>query len=229
MAKFDLQRFDIKFGIKSLQIVHFGISSFEGFYGLGKAVSIAHNDITQIASSATINNAARTFHVDITSFKGVYKLQRVIKTRHDDVDLLLGDYKLNKNYKVKQNDENRIQSKYQLHKTVYYKAERSGKISSECYLNKNGYSIHNDATMFLGHYSIEKIKEDFFTIDAKIPPNGELRIDGENFTVLLNQENILHLFEGEFPLLTKDVIMIEVEAFNGVRLVGEIFYKERYL
>ena len=61
-----------------------------------------------------------------------------------------------------------------------------------------------------------------------IPPGGELRIDSELFTVLLDGENALHTQSGDWIDVSRDLLRLTVESASG-RLEGQLIYTERYL
>lgn len=62
-----------------------------------------------------------------------------------------------------------------------------------------------------------------------IPPGGELRIDGELFTVLLNGENALHTQSGDWIDVSRELLRLNIESASGGRLEGQLIYTERYL
>lgn len=62
-----------------------------------------------------------------------------------------------------------------------------------------------------------------------IPPGGELRIDSELFTVLLNGENALHTQSGDWISISRELLRIIVESASGGELEGQLIYQERYL
>lgn len=62
-----------------------------------------------------------------------------------------------------------------------------------------------------------------------IPPGGELRIDSELFTVLLNGENVLYAQSGDWINISRELLRITVECASGGGLSGQLIYTERYL
>lgn len=62
-----------------------------------------------------------------------------------------------------------------------------------------------------------------------IPPGGELRIDSELFTVLLNGENALHTQSGDWINISRELLRLVVESASGGGLEGQLIYTERYL
>jgi hypothetical protein len=67
------------------------------------------------------------------------------------------------------------------------------------------------------------------TLQLTIPPGGELRIDSELFSVLLNGENALHTQSGDWINISRSLLRLVVESASGGRLEGQLIYTERYL
>ena len=62
-----------------------------------------------------------------------------------------------------------------------------------------------------------------------IPPGGELRLDSEFFTALLDGENVLYAQEGGWITLSGQLRRLVVESASGGPLEGQLIYTERYL
>lgn len=62
-----------------------------------------------------------------------------------------------------------------------------------------------------------------------IPPGGELRINSELFTVLLNGENALHTQSGDWVNVSRELLRLTVESAAGGGLEGQLIYTERFL
>lgn len=67
------------------------------------------------------------------------------------------------------------------------------------------------------------------TIDLTIPPGGELRIDSELFTVLLDGENALYTQSGDWINVSRELLRLIIESASGGQLRGQLIYTERYL
>ena len=61
------------------------------------------------------------------------------------------------------------------------------------------------------------------------PPGGVVVIDSEYFTATLNGENIIDLYEGEWPELTSKLKAMEAQGISGGKLQVTVLYRERYL
>ena len=66
-------------------------------------------------------------------------------------------------------------------------------------------------------------------LQLTIPPGGELRIDSELFSVLLNGENALHTQSGDWINISRELLRLIIESASGGRLQGQLIYTERYL
>lgn len=73
------------------------------------------------------------------------------------------------------------------------------------------------------------IEEETTGISISIPPGSELRIDTENYTVTLDGENVLYSHSGFWPILTRNIISLNINGTNGGGLKGELIYTERWL
>ena len=67
------------------------------------------------------------------------------------------------------------------------------------------------------------------TLQLSIPPGGELRIDSELFTVLLDGENALHTQSGDWINVSRELLRLIIESASGGQLRGQLIYTERYL
>ena len=68
-----------------------------------------------------------------------------------------------------------------------------------------------------------------FKANVTIPPGGTLEIRSDTYDLFLNGENILHLQEGGWIFLDRDVVSLQVDSGTGGELQGRILYNERYL
>ena len=67
------------------------------------------------------------------------------------------------------------------------------------------------------------------SVTVTIPPGGELRIDSDTFRVLLNGENVLDKQSGDWLMLSRDLLYLDIESAIGNGLSGNLIYTERYL
>jgi hypothetical protein len=77
--------------------------------------------------------------------------------------------------------------------------------------------------------SVIDVTEEISLISVNLAPGDELRVDTENFTVTLNGENILHLQEGAWFNMRRNLQSILVESGTKGTLNGGVLYQERWL
>lgn len=77
--------------------------------------------------------------------------------------------------------------------------------------------------------SVVDIWEELSLITVDLAPGDELRIDSENYTVTLNGENILHLQEGDWFRLNRELLAITVDSGTAGTITGSLICEERWL
>lgn len=76
--------------------------------------------------------------------------------------------------------------------------------------------------------SADIVDTKIFNLSVTLNPGEEIRIDSEMFTVTKNGENIIHLFDGDWIYLSREVFALVATA-AGAPLTGKVIYVERYL
>lgn len=80
-----------------------------------------------------------------------------------------------------------------------------------------------------GHMSTSVLTQQIFIANVTIPPGGRLVIDSNLFTMLLNNENAIHLQKGDWITLDRKTVYLDVSSSTGGKLKGSIIYQGRYL
>ena len=134
-------------------------------------------------------------------------------------------------------------------KIIYLVNDLHEEINSDCYASKNIWLNLKASDSIEGHLFIGKIiplgilmaeqvnadisanvlEKEIARIDVTIPPGGELRIDSSVFNATLNGENILHLYNGDWIMISRDTTTLTVQTASGGKVVGQLLYTERYL
>ena len=66
-------------------------------------------------------------------------------------------------------------------------------------------------------------------VEITIPPGGELRLDSDIFTAMLDGENVLYAQSGDWINVSRELLRLIVENATGGALEGQIIYTERFL
>ena len=152
-------------------------------------------------------------------------------------------------YSIKAELTESIECECDAKKIIYLVNDLHEEINDECYLGKNislnlkaADSI--DGQLFIGKIipleillaeqinadiSANVLEKEIARIDVTIPPGGELRIDSSVFNATLNGENILHLYNGDWIMISRDTTTLTVQTASGGKVVGQLLYTERYL
>ena len=104
-----------------------------------------------------------------------------------------------------------------------------GAINSDLWLGAIIQPLMQGSSYFFAILSAESIRYLTTNINVTIPPGGELRIDSDVFTAFLGQQNIIHLYNGDWINFNRNTRVLSVEAGTGGNLTGDIVYTERFL
>lgn len=103
-------------------------------------------------------------------------------------------------------------------------------VSGKCYASKNITDISFFGTeIILATVSGGTVEDLILSINVSIPPGGELRIDSDNYTVLLDGENVLYSQSGYWPILSRELSTMTIDSGTGGEISGEIVFSERWL
>ena len=153
------------------------------------------------------------------------------------------------------NELSNLSSKSNIIKNIEHNQKIEESLESKCYMSKDMFIGQGNAGViffdekFLYSIAISKdlvynlivtdllgckvssviLESEKITINATIPANGRLEIDSDDFTVLLNGENALHLHSGEWLFLDREIESILIDSGTGGELTGSVIYNERYL
>lgn len=153
------------------------------------------------------------------------------------------------------NELSSLSSKSNIIKNIEHNQKIEESLESKCYMSKDMFIGQGNAGViffdekFLYSIAISKdlvynlivtdllscdvtsviLENEKITINATIPANGRLEIDSDDFTVLLNGENALHLHSGEWLFLDREIESILIDSGTGGELTGSVIYNERYL
>lgn len=67
------------------------------------------------------------------------------------------------------------------------------------------------------------------SFDIALPPGSKLSIDSDNFVVLLDGENVIHLHNGDWLRLCRDTYDVQIQMGQEVPFSITMIYQERYL
>ena len=106
--------------------------------------------------------------------------------------------------------------------------------------NINTTAIMNDHLCIIPSIWMYQIANALFSIvpthttimefrDIVIPPGGKLVIDSDNYTVYLDNEDVIYAYSGEWIKFTRDLAGINITSGTSGILDVNVLYRERFL
>lgn len=114
-------------------------------------------------------------------------------------------------------------------KNMWHKFALAGALKESLWLAKNISFIFSAAAILNALASVYTLDNETMEISVEVPPGGRLYIDCDNFNVLLNGENILHLHKGDWIHLDRDIIRLAIDSGTGGALSGNLVVTERFI
>lgn len=120
-------------------------------------------------------------------------------------------------------------SRLSLGKDIWSKAVWSDAIESRFSIGKDIWSTVNWSEMLHSLLQIVSLELQVVRLNVTVPPGGRLYIDSANFTALLNNQNVLHQYNGDWVTLDPNLASIELDSGSGGKLQGNLIFTEAYL
>lgn len=114
-------------------------------------------------------------------------------------------------------------------KNIHFSESLSAKLKNKTTAVKNLVVAQVSTDILNSTVSTVILENIIFKANVTIPPDGTLEIRSDTYDLFLNGENILHLQEGDWIFLDRDVVTLQVDSGTGGELEGRILYNERYL
>lgn len=116
-----------------------------------------------------------------------------------------------------------------LGKNIFVRESFFSGLQAGLWLGKNLYQPFAASEILHMIAALYTLDNEVMELAVEIPPGGRLYIDCDNFNVLLNGENVLHLHKGDWIRLDRDVIRLTLDSGTGGPLNGNLVVKERFL
>lgn len=145
------------------------------------------------------------------------------------VELLAASARLSENIGIKIGASDDVCGDIWLSETINLAVSGRESVLSDTYLSKTILYAVFTAEMLFSAMSVSTLDREEMRIEVTIPPNGRLYIDSDNFNILLDGKNILHLHSGDWIHLDRDTLRIELDSGSGGTLSGNLLVTERFL
>jgi hypothetical protein len=104
-----------------------------------------------------------------------------------------------------------------------------GAVNARVHAGKTMKFARDDLAYFESDVFMGLTRYAMFTLNITIPPGGVVIIDSDTFTAIMGNQNILHLYKGDWLYFTRNTAQIRLESTSGGSIDGEVIYSERYL
>lgn len=105
----------------------------------------------------------------------------------------------------------------------------SAEVAADTQIGKNVWCDVAASEIVQSVMSLYTLEQETMRINVTVPAGGRLYIDCDNFNILLNGQNVLHLHSGEWISLDRDTVRLLVDSGTGGKLAGNLMAIERYL
>lgn len=105
----------------------------------------------------------------------------------------------------------------------------SAEVAADAQVGKNVWYDVAASEIVQSAMSLYTLEQETMRINVTVPAGGRLYIDCDNFNILLNGQNVLHLHSGEWISLDRDTVRLLVDSGTGGKLAGNLMAIERYL
>lgn len=120
-------------------------------------------------------------------------------------------------------------SRLKLAKDIWSEAVWTDALESRFSIGKDIWSSVSWSEMLHSLLQIVSLELQIARLNITIPPGGRLYIDSAIFTALLNNQNILHQYSGDWITLDPNLVSIELDSGSGGKLQGNLIFTEAYL
>lgn len=224
LSKFSLGRQEMDFEIKAR--FH---GALQAAAGVGKNEPLGMDNRAALEGRLILTPGVPFRFAGETSFNARMDLLCKIPVAAVGGQDLKADCGLGKDIKPRLAFPSRLEASVFLGKNMREKASFPAELRGDLWLAKNLPFIFSGAAILNALASVYTLDNETMEISVEIPPGGRLYIDCDNFNILLNGENVLHLHKGDWIHLNRDLIRLVIDSGTGGPLTGNLVITERYI
>lgn len=224
LAKYSLGKTDLD--VESRVRFHFALMAAAG---VGKNIPDRVNFHGGLAGKVTLTPGVPGSFQAEAALQGDARVVCNIPSVFRGQAALSGSYEFGKNIYVHLNFPSELQADVWLGKNMYVWETFPVALQTSFWLGKNLYHAFAASEILHMIAALYTLDNEVMELAVEIPPGGRLYIDCDNFNVLLNGENVLHLHKGDWIRLDRDVIRLTLDSGTGGPLNGNLVVKERFL
>jgi hypothetical protein len=207
-----------------------GSSTFGGIFGSAKRMRGTLNGSSRVLHEARLRILAVSRMIGLSALEQLSRLSMRVRSQMESNSRILSDSHIGKLMFVSFSGHSEIDTGSHIGKLMYNpEIVSDSRILSDSHIGKRMLTELDGSTYIFVYATAELWGFLTANINVTIPPNGEVRIDSNAFTAMLGQQNIIHLYSGDWIEFTRDMIVLNVEAGTSGDIDGNIVYDERYL
>lgn len=228
-GQFDHTRFSLSKVLPNIAIQVTFTESLDNLSGFGEDIPAHFDGHVSLEGSSL---ASPGFMADLeatTTLLSSIKVTNCIRVDHEFIDVIEGNAYLSELIGTHFKQEITLLADTYLSSDIYPSLTASCTWDQLSSLFKN-LSVQDTLTSnLICDIDASVLETESLVIQVSIPPGGEIRIDSDFFTATLNGQNILHLHQGDWINIDRNLVDIKINTGTGGNLSGRLVYKERYL
>ena len=228
-GQFDHTRFGLSKVLPNIEIQVTFTESLDNLSGFGEDIPASFNGHVSLEGSSMVSTGFMTDLEATTTLLSSVKVTNCIRVDHEFIDAMEGNAYLGELMSISFDQESTLLVDAYLSSNIYTNLMAHCTWDQFSSLFKN-LSIQGALTSnLICDIDASVLETETLVIQVAIPPGGELRIDSDFFTATLNGQNILHLHQGDWINIDRNLVDIKINTGDGGALSGRLVYKERYL
>lgn len=228
-GRFSNQRFGLAEHMPTFAVVSFFREKIDGLIGLGSEFVISHRYDTSVTANilATQGFACKSNYVE--SVSGTALLNATYSLCSSLGEDITGIYMIGSNYHLHYIFDTQVENNSYFGKNISASSLFVGDIHQKTCIGKNIFVDGNITEIVSCITDVSVLEKEILSLNITLPPNTEVKIDSEQFTVLLQSQNIIQTHKGDWIYLDRDLVDLRIDSGTGGMLIGKLLYKERYL
>ena len=231
LPRYNLARYNLPDG-ESTQIllfkrrVHIGVNVVAGGRLHKLFARIARIQTRQVSAAHPGRPFARKNRLSVNTALHLYSVIPILRKKQINV---LSRARFGKEMHVERTSAVTIEAQPHIGKWMHIARKTDAQMQHDVHIGKQmperrQHKIMIDSLVLMGHMLHTRA-----ILNTTIPPGGELRLNSDAFTALLNGANVLHQHEGDWIFFDRNVRELILHSGTGAPLRGDVLYNWRFV
>lgn len=228
-GRFTLSRFTLpQIAEKNIRIVDYFFENIRSVVSVGQNVNIQENYRSNIQNTVTATRGINFIEHYQDNINSIILMRINFFIIENYTESIKNEIYLSSNIAVSEQYKDELEIKVFLGKNIQFDEFYSENIRNAVFLGKDTPITEAYREAIFARISSAILTKDIAIVNVSIPPGGELRIDSGLYTALLDGENILHTYNGDWIWLDRNLVDLTIDA-SSATMDGVIIYVERFL